>query len=193
MEVDTYNNLINILSAVSKDDSLLPIVHEEIDPSYMDINGNNYFHYLSKFTFNEYILFKISLNKIDVKYEKDYNKLLQEYLKTISIFVNILNTINCDIFCLNNKNQNPLYMCFINDNYHMANEYYKSKPILLNSIFNYYKGNILIDVIENSGNSFKKEFIELLSSFLTSYDYCFDKILSLINEPNKNMINLIVF
>ena len=122
MDEQKYNELIQTLSFF--EENLIPIelIIEQLNPNYIDSLGNNYFHYLSNYSFKEFCLYEYSPSNNEIIKIEKYNSLLNQYLKKIKSYVNSLVSINCNITLENYEEHTPLDLCIIKQNYYMANE-----------------------------------------------------------------------
>ena len=121
MDNKKYEELINIL--INSIENFIPIeyLREQLNPNFLDNNFNNYFHYLSKYSFKNFCS-NNNLSK-DIINKTAYNNLLNQYLEKIIAFTNILIGIDCDINQKNIYDQTPLDFCIIKQNYYLAKEY----------------------------------------------------------------------
>ena len=122
MDSNQYEDLIKILT--NSVDNFIPIefLKEQLNSNFSDKNLNNYFHYLSRYSFKEFYLNNKNNSK-KICNKKEYNILLNQYIEQIKEFTNILISLNCDINQKNIDNQSPLEICLIKKNYYLAKEY----------------------------------------------------------------------
>ena len=180
-------NFINNLTFVLNGQIQAQNFKEEFNPNYTDINGNGCFHFLAEYSFESFCFKNIKLNKNEAIVDfKKYNDIKNQYIKHISFFTNLLLEFNCDIFSPNKYNENPLHLCIINKNFIIAKEYFKIQQNL--GIYNeedYF--NILNLAIKN-GNSFDKDFIELIMMIISTTDENNNIVFnnSNLNKENNN-------
>ena len=112
MDSNQYEDLIKILT--NSVDNFIPIefLKEQLNSNFSDKNLNNYFHYLSRYSFKEFYLNNKNNSK-KICNKKEYNILLNQYIEQIKEFTNILISLNCDINQKNIDNQSPLEICLI--------------------------------------------------------------------------------
>ena len=140
----TYQNLIKRLTNSIENSIPSEFLGEELISNYLDINENNYFHYLAKYSFKEYCSDNDISSKEEIINKDKYKILLNEYLKKIELFVNILIKIGCKIEFQNIFDQSPLEICLVKKNYYLAIEYlnyinnkdFLFNNCILNLIFN---------------------------------------------------------
>ena len=104
----TYQNLIKRLTNSIENSIPSEFLGEELISNYLDINENNYFHYLAKYSFKEYCSDNDISSKEEIINKDKYKILLNEYLKKIELFVKILIDIGCKIELQNIFDQSPL-------------------------------------------------------------------------------------
>ena len=73
MNKEDANDLINNLLSLSKGIIDLGTFKEILLPNYMDMDGNGYFHFLTEYSFKEFCLRNMKLNK-----NEKFNKLIEE-------------------------------------------------------------------------------------------------------------------
>ena len=83
IEDQDYKEIIQILN--NSVDNFIPIefLYEQINSNFLDINGNNYFHYLSLYNFTEYCFNNHISSKNELINKSEYNSLLSQYLHKI--------------------------------------------------------------------------------------------------------------
>jgi len=164
MDNKKYEELINIL--INSIENFIPIeyLREQLNPNFLDNNFNNYFHYLSKYSFKNFCS-NNNLSK-DIINKTAYNNLLNQYLEKIIAFTNILIGIDCDINQKNIYDQTPLDFCIIKQNYYLAKEY-----------LNYY----FIDFENNN------DILNLIFNDICLRDECIDFVISLFKKENNTL------
>ena len=195
MNKEDANDLINNLLSLSKGIIDLGTFKEILLPNYMDMDGNGYFHFLTEYSFKEFCLRNMKLNKNEkfISLEK-YNEIKKEYTQQINSFTKILLELNCDLFLVNGKNQSPLYFSINNNNYIISIEYLKIlQNVGLYTNEDYYD---FLETIIKKGNIFDKDCIELINLILlniatnnnmnNNIDYPKNKLTTLIISLCKN-------
>ena len=152
----TYQNLIKRLTNSIENSIPSEFLGEELISNYLDINENNYFHYLAKYSFTEYCSDNDISSKEEIINKDKYKILLNEYLKKIELFVNILINIGCKIEFQNIFDQSPLEICLVKKNYYLAIEYLKC----INNI-DFLFNNCILNLIFND-NCIRDECINFL-------------------------------
>ena len=180
MNRDDADELINNLILLINGQIELEILKQILIPSYTDINGNSYFHFLSEYSFKEFCLRNLKLNNKDKKIItfEEYNKTKDEYKQQIISFIKTLLEVNCDLLCVNNNNQNPLLLNIINKNYIISKEYLKVLQNL--GIYTNEEYYNFLDMIIKNGNCFDQDCIELIDLILSDIDK------KVYIEPAKN-------
>ena len=180
MDEQKYHELIQTLSFF--EENLIPIelIIEQLDPNYIDSLGNNYFHYLSNYSFKDFCFYEYNpTNNEIIKIEK-YNSLLNQYLKKIKSYVNSLISINCNIALENYEEHTPLDLCIIKKNYYMANElvnYFQNYCLLLEG----KKLNILY-----INNCIEEECISFIINLFTNVNSEEEMIRTYLRKPIDN-------
>ena len=175
MEDKRYQELLQILTNSVDDFIPIEFISEQINSQYLDLNENNYFHYLSNYTFKEYCFYNYTSSKNEIITNKKYKSLLSQYLEKIISFVNILISINCNLNYKNIFDQTPLELCLIKQNYYMAKEYLKYEQFPDGLL----KGNLLNILYIN--NCLEEECIDFLI-------YLFKDNMNISNDIKKEML-----
>ena len=172
MEEQKYYELIQALSLVEENSISVELIVEQINPNYIDSLGNNYFHYLSNYSFKEFCFYEYNPTDNEIIKIDKYNSLLNQYLKRIKSYVNSLIIINCNISLENYEEHTPLDLCFIKQNYYMANE--------------------LINYFQNYGPLFDGKKLNILYINNCIEEECINFILSLFSNvnPGDDMIRI---
>ena len=180
MDEQKYHDLIQTLSFFEENSIPTELIIEQLNPYFIDSLGNNYFHYLSNYSFKEFCFYDYNpTNNEIIKIEK-YNSLLNQYLKKIKSYVNSLISINCNISLENYEEQTPLDLCLINQNYYMANE-------LINYFQNYcllFEGNKLNILYIN--NCIEEECINFIFNLFTNVNSEEEMIRTYLRKPIDN-------
>ena len=126
-----------------------------LKPNYTDISGNSYFHFLTEYSFKEFCLRNMKLNKKGKITYENYTQIKSEYILQIIFFINTLLENNCDIFLVNVNNQSPLILSLNNKNYIMSKEFLN----ILQNLGLYTKEDYFdfLDIIIKNGNCFVNE------------------------------------
>ena len=66
MDGNKYQELLQALSFFTDNNIPKELLYEQINQNYYDLEGNNYLHYLSNFTFNEFPLTNKSFKKEEI-------------------------------------------------------------------------------------------------------------------------------
>ena len=177
-----YQELLQTLSYFIENSIPKEFLIEQINPNYYDSEGNNYLHYLSKYTFNEYIINNNSISKKEIINKEKYKSLLYNYLKIISSYVNLLNDINCDFIAINIYEEIPLESCLNKQNYYLSKEYIK-----YNKSFSYNK---ILDIIFSFCNFTNEEYLDFIL-FLFNNEYFKNEGFLKIYFEEKNYIPII--
>ena len=162
MDEDQYKNIITILTNSIECGIPIEFLSEELSPNYLDINENNYFHYLSSYTFKEYCLDNETSSKEDLINKEKYDSSLNKYFEKIESFVKTLYEISHRIKKQNIFGQSPLELCLIKKNYYLAKEYIK----YIDNI-DYILDNSILNLIFND-NCIKDECIDFLIDIFIS-------------------------
>ena len=191
MEEIKYQELLQTLNFFL--DNFIPaeIINEQINIQYTDLDNNNYFHYLSNYSFKDYCIFKGFSSENEIITKEKYKSLLKQYLDRINSFIEILITSNCDLTSENVFEQIPLDLCLIKQNYYMAKEYIKYQS-LFSSFFNKNGLNMLF--LNNCLDEECIEFILNLFKTLKQKDYEQDVIKNYLTrkiDPNSYITPLI--
>ena len=191
MEEIKYQELLQTLNFFV--DNFIPaeIINEQINIQYTDLDNNNYFHYLSNYSFKDYCIFKGFSSENEIITKEKYKSLLNQYLDRINSFIEILITSNCDLTSENVFEQIPLDLCLIKQNYYMAKEYIKYQS-LFSSFFNKNGLNMLF--LNNCLDEECIEFILNLFKTLKQKDYEQDVIKNYLTrkiEPSSYITPLI--
>ena len=159
---------------VLKGETNIDSIQENINPNFIDSNGNGIFHYFSEYSLEKF--YKLNYNKEKNKIVKleEYKEVLKEYKSQIPLYIEIIEDSNCDILATNKDNQTPLIYSIIQKNYLIAIEYIKKTVDNLTVKDIYTIFNLLI----KSGDCLKQECLDLLSY-----------VLSLQNEKKKNIFD----
>ena len=169
MEDDKYQELIQTLSFFVENSIPEELMIEQIGENYLDINNNNYLHYLANYTFKEFCFFKYNPKNNEIINSKRYKSLLNEYLKAINKFTSILASLNYSISQENIFEQSPLELCLFKKNYYMASEFIKYIDdydlLIQKNPFNIIFFN---NCIENENMSF---ILTLLQTFISLPEY----------------------
>ena len=184
IEEQSYQEIIQILT--NSVDNFIPIefLFEQINSNYLDINGNNYLHYLSRYTFKEYCFYNYISSKNEIINKTTYNLLLDQYLYKIKEFIQILINLGFDINCKNIYDQTPLDLCLIKKNYYMAKEYIRNALPFEENLMNI----LLIN------NCIEEECIEFIINLFNSENLTFEnkkQYLIKTIDINKKMTFLI--
>ena len=156
MEEDKYQELLQTLNFFVDNPIPAEIINEQINTNYTDLDNNNYFHYLSNYSFKDYCIFKGFSSENEIITKEKYKSLLKQYLDRIHSFIEILISSDCDLTSENMFEQIPLDICLIKQNYYMAKEYVKYQ-FLFSSFFNKNGLNILF-----LNNCLEEECIEFI-------------------------------
>jgi len=180
MEDQKYYELIQALSFFEENSIPTELIIEQLNPNYIDSLGNNYFHYLSNYSFKEFCFYEYNpTNNEIIKIDK-YNSLINQYLKKIKSYINTLISINCNISLENYEKHTPLDLCLIKQNYYVANE-------LINYFQNYgplFDGNKLNILYFN--NFIEEECINFLLSLFSNVNPGDDMIRIYLGRPIDN-------
>ena len=135
-------------------------------PNYTDISGNSYFHFLTEYSFKEFCLRNMKLNKKGKITYENYTQIKSEYTQQIIFFINTLLENNCDIFLVNVNNQSPLILSLNNKNYIMSKEFLN----ILQNLGLYTKEDYFdfLDIIIKNGNCFDNDFLDLINIILNN-------------------------
>ena len=113
MNKDGAEDLINNLISLSNSQMDLETFNQIFISNYIDTYGNSYFHCLTEYSFKEFCIKNMKINKNEkISFEK-YNEIKGEYTKQIKFFIQTLLEHNCDLFLVNNYNQGPLLLILI--------------------------------------------------------------------------------
>ena len=153
---------------------------EKLNPNYSDINGNNCFHFLAEYSFEQFyiknIKTDINLNS-EIINEQSYNEKKALYKKQIHYFTEFLLKLNCDILKINKNKQNPLIYSIIKNNYVISKEYFDiQKNLELFKDKNYYQ--LILNNLFIYGKATDTDCLELMLNFVT-----------LINKNKELIIN----
>ena len=114
MNKDDADDLINNLISLYNGQMDVETFSQILIPNYTDISGNSYFHFLTEYSFKEFCVRNMKLNKTGkFTYEK-YTQIKTEYMQQIIFFINTLLEHNCDIILVNANNQSPLILSLNN-------------------------------------------------------------------------------
>ena len=177
MEEEKLNELIQILT--NSVDNFIPIefLSDQLNSNFLDINENNYFHYLSSYSFKYYCISNYNITDNDIINNSKYNSLFNIYIERIISFVNILININCDINYKNLYEQSPLESCIAKKNYYIAKEYLNYEKFLDSLFFNNYINLIFED------NCIKEDCINFIIHLFNSSEA------KISDENIKNFLN----
>ena len=125
MDEDKYKGLLNTLSFFIDNSIPIELISEQINPNFIDNDGYNYLHYLTNYSFKEYLQYNCKFSKNELINKEKYLSLLNQYSKIISSYVVILNEIKCNFLLVNNFGEIPFELCLIKQNYLLAMEYIK--------------------------------------------------------------------
>ena len=167
MNKDDANNLINNLISLSNGTINLQAFIEILIPNYTDEFGNSYFHFLTEYSFNDFCVRNMKLNKNSkIISLSEYKEIKNEYIQQIKSFIQTLLEMNCDLILVNADNQSPLLLSINNKNYVIAKEYLN----ILQNIGIYTNEDYLdfLDTIIKNGNCFEKDCIELINLLLSN-------------------------
>ena len=169
MNKDDADDLINILISLLNGQLDLAAFKEILIPNYTDINGNSYFHFLTEYSFSEFCLRNMKLNKGKeiISFEK-FNEIKSEYTQQIKSFIQTLLELNCDLFYVNNNNLSPLLLSIYSKNYIMTKEYLQVIQNIGIYTNTYYYD--CLDIIIKNGNILKKDCTELINYILSIID-----------------------
>ena len=97
---------------------------EILIPNYTDEFGNSYFHFLTEYSFNDFCVRNMKLNKNSkIISLSEYKEIKNEYIQQIKSFIQTLLEMNCDLILVNADSQSPLLLSINNKNYVIAKEY----------------------------------------------------------------------
>ena len=159
---------------VLKGETDIDSFQDNINPNFIDSNGNGIFHYFSEYSLEKF--YKLNYNKEKSKIIKleEYKEVLKEYKSQIPLYIEIIEDLNCNILATNKENQTPLIYSIIKKNYMIAIEYIKKTVDNLTVKEIYTIFNLLV----KSGDCLKNECLDLISY-----------VLSLQNEKRKNIFD----
>ena len=159
---DLINNLISLYNGQMDSETFNQI----LIPNYTDISGNSYFHFLTEYSFKEFCLRNMKLNKKGKFTYENYTQIKSEYTQQIIFFINTLLENNCDIFLVNVNNQSPLILSLNNKNYIMSKEFLN----ILQNLGLYTKEDYFdfLDIIIKNGNCFDNDFLDLINIILNN-------------------------
>ena len=190
MNQDDADDLINNLISLSNGLVNLETFKQILIPNYTDANGNSYFHFLTEYSFKEFCLRNMKLNKKGqiFSFEK-YKEIKKEYNQQIIFFIQTLLELNCDLFFVNNNNQSPLLLSINKKNYIISKEYLK---ILQNlGIYTNEDYHDFLDIIIKNGNCFDNDCLELINLILTNFNEVIDNnIEAHLNKLSTYLITL---
>ena len=151
---------MNKILLVLKKESSLDSISEDINPNFVDKNGNRIYHYFSKYSLEKFYILNYNKYKTELIREEKYNEIIKDYKSQIPLYIEILDKLKCDKFSLNKMNQSPLIYSIINKNYYIAKEYIK----IINDN-NLLTDNIIYEVFKlciNSDDCLRKDCIQLI-------------------------------
>ena len=169
MDEKKLKELFEILTYFSENTFSIEYISEQIDPNFIDSNGNNYLHYLATYTFKKYLSQNNIISKNEIINNQKYKFLLKQYHNNLLNYANYLNIIKFNFFSTNKFGQTPIELCLINHNYYLAKEYIRFQQ----SISYLFETNIIDKIIING------YFLE---------EDCIDFITYLFNYGNKNIL-----
>ena len=105
---------------VLKNESSLDSIRENINPNYVDSNGNRMYHYFSEYSLEKFYVLNYNKYKTELIKEEKFKEIINEYKNQIPLYIEILDELKCDKFALNKMNQSPLIYSIINKNYYIA-------------------------------------------------------------------------
>ena len=161
MNKEDADNLINNLIMLYNGQMNLGTFSEILIPNYKDSNGNGCFHFLTEYSFEEFCIRNLKLNK-NKKYTYDqYKELKSEYINQIKSFIKTLYGLKCELLYVNNNNQSPLNFSLNNNNYILSKEYLK----ILQSLGIYTKEDYsnFFETILKNGNLFDEDCSDLIN------------------------------
>ena len=161
MNKEDADNLINNLIMLYNGQMNLGTFSEILISNYKDSNGNSYFHFLTEYSFEEFCIRNLKLNK-NKKYTYDqYKELKSEYINQIKSFIKTLYGLKCELLYVNNNNQSPLNFSLNNNNYILSKEYLK----ILQSLGIYTKEDYsnFFETILKNGNLFDEDCSDLIN------------------------------
>ena len=178
---DVINNLISLSNGIISPETFKEI----LIPNYTDTNGNSYFHFLTEYSFQEFCLRNMKLNKKENMSFAKYKELKNEYAQQIKFFIQILLELNCDLIYVNKNNESPLLLSINNNNYIMSKEFLKilqNIGIFINE--DYYN---FLDIISKNGNCFNEDCIELMSLLVSNIAENYD-----METSKQKLTNIII-
>ena len=164
------DQLINNLLLVRAGALSIESFNKQLNPNYIDKNGNNCFHFLADYSFEKFYVKNIKSNidnNKEIINEQKYLEIKNLYKEQIHYFSELLFNLKCDIFKNNKNNENPLIYSIIKNNYIISREYFEiQKKLNIINEKNYYH-NIFNMLIIN-GNATNIDCLELINTILSS-------------------------
>ena len=151
---------MNQIVLLLKNESSLDSIRENINPNFVDENGNGIYHYFSEYSLEKFYILNYNKYKTELIKEEKFKEIIKEYKSQIPLYIEILDELKCDKFSLNKMNQSPLIYSIINKNYYIAKEYIK----IINDM-NLLKENIIYEVFKlclNNGDCLRKDCLQLI-------------------------------
>ena len=164
MNQDDADNIINNLILLYNGQMNLGTFSEILIPNYTDINGNSYFHFLTEYSFQEFCLRNMKINKSKNCSFEQYKELKNEYIQQIKSFIKTLQGFQCELLYVNNNNQSPLNFSINNNNYILSKEYLQ----ILQSLGIYTKEDYydFLETIIKNGNCLDEDCVDLINCIL---------------------------
>ena len=165
---DDIENLINNLILLYNKQINLEAFNSTLDFNYsnVNVNGNNYFHLLTEYSFQEFCLRNMKLvqnQKITFAQYKEYKT---EYTQQIKYFVQTLLEYGCGLYYVNKDNQSPLFLSINKRNYIISLEYLKNvQNIGIYTEDDYYT---FLETTIKTGNSLDEDCCNLIKALLSN-------------------------
>ena len=186
MNKEDADNLINNLIMLYNGQMNLGTFSEILISNYKDSNGNSYFHFLTEYSFEEFCIRNLKLNK-NKKYTYDqYKELKSEYINQIKSFIKTLYGLKCELLYVNNNNQSPLNFSLNNNNYILSKEYLK----ILQSLGIYTKEDYsnFFETILKNGNLFDEDCSDLINFIFPNLGGFNNNIIDNYNEKFTTLL-----